>query len=101
MKKNYKKNVTAVEKQLVASPAKVYIKRTCMDITLSIAPDNRRQNNREQLRIDLDNIKGKQTGINSCLKFNMKTVYFMFCTIRWIFLGNNRRIQNTIYHAFS
>lgn len=83
MKENYQKNATAAAKQ-AASPANVYINRAGRAVTLPNVPnttDNTQKNNQEKLPNDcedVESIKGKQSGVNSCLKFLMKTLYFMF-----------------------
>jgi len=65
--KIYQKNIGAVEKQLVASPAKAYTNRTCTDVTLSNEPENTQKNNLNNIHIiNPDGLKGKKTRINLC-----------------------------------
>lgn len=88
MKENYQKNATAAAKQQAASPANVYINRAGRAVALANAPNttNNTQKNQEKLPNnceDVESIKGKQSGVNSCFEISHKNVifYVLLCNI--------------------
>ena len=82
MKENYQKNATEAAIQQTVSMANVYINRAGRELTSANAPNttnNTQQSNQGKLPMDCEDVesmKGKQTGVNSCFKISYKNIIF-------------------------